>query len=120
MSIWRFRLCWHSSLTFESVWLSVLVVGEIRRGIELLRSKDPVQASNLENWLRGLVSAYSNRILPVDTEIAQRWGVLNATRRMSYIDGFLAATALEKDLVLVTRNTSDDEGVGVKLLNPFV
>lgn len=111
---------WHSSLAPESVWLSVLVVGEIRRGIELLRPSDPAQAAILEKWLEGLATAYSTRIIPVDVETAQRWGVLNAKRTMSYTDGFLAATALEKNLVFVTRNTSDVEGVGVKLLHPFL
>ena len=110
---------WHSSLEPESVWLSVLVMGEIRRGIELLRQRDSRQAAALEKWLDGLTSAYRSRVLAVDLEISQRWGVLNARNTLSYIDGFLAATALERDLVLVTRNTSDIERTGVKLLNPF-
>ncbi len=110
---------WHQSLDSDSLWLSVLVIGEIRQGIELLQRKDPKSAGHLNKWLEGLEKCFADRILPVTLPIAHRWGVLNAHQPTAYIDGFLAATAIENDLVLVTRNTSDIKTTGVSFLNPF-
>ena len=110
---------WHSTLERDSTWLSVLVLAEIRRGIEILRVKYPIQSAHLERWLEGLKNGFASRILPVDARIADRWGIINAKSRISYVDGFLAATALEHDIVLATRNTSDISISGVKHVNPF-
>jgi hypothetical protein len=110
---------WHATLAMDSTWLSVVVLAEIRRGIEQLRRKDPVQSMRLETWFRGLRQGYAARILPIDEKVADRWGIINANDRLPYIDGFLAATALEHDLVLVTRNISDVQRCGVRLIDPF-
>lgn len=110
---------WHHSLDAGNLWLSVLVIGEIRQGIELLQRKDPQSASHLAKWLDGLEKCFAERILPVTLSIAHRWGMLNARQPTAYIDGFLAATAIENDLVLVTRNTSDIKTTGVNFINPF-
>ena len=110
---------WHESLDTGSLWLSVLVIGEIRQGIEFLQRKDPVSASHLDKWLNGLEKRFADRILPVTLGIAHRWGILNAHLPTAYIDGFLAATALEHNLVLVTRNTPDIQNTGVSFINPF-
>jgi toxin FitB len=110
---------WYSSLRDTDLWLSVLVIAEIRQGVEKLRRKDPESAAKLERWLEGLVRGYGDRILPVTRSIAERWGVLNAGNPVPYVDGFLAATAIEHGLTLATRNVSDIRATGVSFINPF-
>ena len=110
---------WHESLDKDSLWLSVLVIGEIRHGIELLQRKDPVSATHLTNWLDNLENMFAEKILPINLTIAHRWAILNAHQPTSYIDGFLAATAIEHDLILATRNTKDIKHTGVSYINPF-
>lgn len=109
---------WHENLIGEQ-WLSVLVVGEIRSGVEKIRRKDPVSCRHLEAWLEGLTKGYQDRILPVTVAIAQRWGVLNSGNPIPYIDGFLCATALEHNLTIATRNVRDVARTGVSYVNPF-
>lgn len=110
---------WFSGVPSEDLFLSVLVVGEVRRGIERLRQRDPAQAAVYEAWLTTLRRDYADRILPVTTEIAEEWGRLNARDPLPVIDGLLAATAHVHGLILVTRNTADFARTGVRLLNPF-
>ena len=110
---------WHATLTPNSAWLSVLVLAEIRCGIENLRRRDPASSAHLETWLEGLTLGFQDRILPITPEIANRWGILNSGNPIPYIDGFLAATALESKLTLVTRNVKDVSRTGVSFLNPF-
>ena len=100
--------------------MSVLVVGEIRQGIEGLRSRDRIQAGHLETWLAGLRRHYADRILPIDLEIAEEWGRMNAPNPISSRDGLMAATAKVRNMTFVTRNTADVERSGVQTLNPFV
>ncbi len=109
---------WASGRTDEA-WLSVLTVGEIRRGIELKRRRDEISAGHLEVWLQGLLGAFESRILPVDARVAEVWGRLNVPDPMPTVDALLAATALVHGLTLVTRNVRDVEGTGVKVLSPF-
>lgn len=92
---------------------------DLGRGIEALRGKDPEQAATLDRWLLGLIFGYRDRILPITVEIAARWGRLCPDQHLAVIDGLLAATALERDWVFVTRNTADVARSGVRLLNPF-
>ncbi len=103
----------------DDAWLSVLTVGEIRRGIELRRRKDEVAARHLDVWLQGLLGAFESRILVVDARVAEVWGRLNVPDPLPTVDGLLAATALVHDLTLVTRNVEGIAGTGVRLLNPF-
>ena len=110
---------WHDALESDSQWISVLVLGEIRQGVERLRSKDPVSAAHLEKWLEGLAKGYSSRILPITAEIADRWGVLNSGNPVAYVDGFLCATALVHNLTLATRNVKDVSRTGASYVNPF-
>ena len=112
-------MSWLSSVAAEELYLSVLVVGEIRQGIEGLRRRDSVQADHLEVWLSGLRRSYGDRILPIDLEIAEEWGRMNAPDPISSRDGLMAATAKVKNMTFVTRNTSDVARTGVRLLNPF-
>lgn len=110
---------WYESVEDSDLFLSVLVLGEIRKGVERARPNDPVKARALEHWLAGLEQKFGDRVLPVTSAVAEQWGRLCAIRPISTVDGLLAATALVHDLTLVTRNVSDVAYTGVKLLNPF-
>ena len=110
---------WWNGVAEDEIWLSPLVLGEIRKGVELARCRDPRRAEALETWLAELTSCFGNRILPVDTSVAEQWGRMNAIRPVAVIDALLAATAKANDLTLVTRNVADVAGVGTDVLNPF-
>jgi len=110
---------WFSTVGNEDLYLSVLVVGEIRRGIELLRRRDTRGATALDRWVQELEHHYEDRILPVTLEICRLWGGLSVNRPLAPIDGLLAATALHHGLTLVTRNVEDVERSGVDILDPF-
>jgi predicted nucleic acid-binding protein len=97
----------------------VLVLGELRQGIENKRRSDLAAAASLERWLHVLEERYADRILPVDGRVAHQWGRLDAARPVAVVDGLLLATALVHDLTVVTRNTRDFESGGVDVINPF-
>ncbi len=103
----------------SDLFLSVLVTGEIRKGIERARPRDSRKAAALERWLREVERTFSDRILPVDAGVADIWGRMSAIRPIPAIDGLLAATANRFDLTLATRNVSDVDGLGASVLNPF-
>lgn len=104
----------------EPVYLSAITVGELRRGVELIRHRgDRDQAERLERWLHTVVSEYEHCILPFETEAAQVWGKLRVPRPEHEIDKQIAAIALVNDLVVVTRNVGHFESTGVRVLNPF-
>lgn len=110
---------WLRHSSGASFFLSVLVLGEIRRGIEKQRRKDPVAASALEHWLGRVVESHGSRIIPVDHRVADLWGRLGSPDPIPVIDGLLAATAIVHDLTLVTRNLTDIRETGASFLNPF-
>lgn len=110
---------WFRAHAGRAFYLSVLVLGEIRSGVERLRTRDPYQAERLDAWLTQLHTTYAARRLPVTLEIADRWGRLSAVRPLSTVDSLLAATALVHVLTLVTRNVEDYAGTGVTLVDPF-
>lgn len=110
---------WFAGVADDEIHLSVLVVGEIRRGIERIRRRDPRQALALERWLGRLVREHAPRILAVDGRVAEEWGRLTALRPGSVVDTLMAATARAHGLVLVTRNTRDIAWTGVPHLDPF-
>lgn len=109
---------WFAGVREEELFTSVLVLGEVRRGIELIRRRDVPSALALEQWLLRLTTSFSDRVLPIDARVADRWGGLNVPDPIPTVDGLLAATALVHDLVLVTRNIRDVEGTGARLLDP--
>ncbi len=111
---------WMASLQPDEAFLSVLTLGEIRRGIELHRVKDAKAARALERWLEGLETHYAARILPITAAIADRWGSLSPSQPLPVTDGLIAATGIEHKLTIVTRNVSDFQRSGVNTLNPFV
>ena len=111
---------WMQARPRQSLYLSVLSLGEIRKGIEGVA--DPAFRQALTDWLEVELRHYCvGRLLDIDQAVADRWGRVQATsgRTLPVIDGLLAATALQHDLSLVTRNTRDFEGLGVRLINPW-
>lgn len=110
---------WYRGVRDDELYLSVLVVGEIRQGIERLRPRDSRRALALEQWLEELLKSFGERVLPVDQKIAQTWGRLNASDTLPAVDSLLAATAEAHGLALVTRNVRDLERSGVRCINPF-
>ena len=110
---------WIQPIASTELYVSVLALGEIRKGIELIAKRDAMAAAKLETWLGGLYTSYADRILDVTAVVAEEWGRMNAIRPLSAADGLIAATAKVNDLTLVTRNVQDLHGVGVRLLNPF-
>ena len=110
---------WLSSVNEKDLYISVLVVGEIRQGIERLYRRDPEQASVYESWLGELRENYSERILELTLADAERWGRMNAADPLPAVDSLMAAQARHRDLVLVSANTKDFERTGAEILNPF-
>lgn len=110
---------WYETSGDSELYLSVLVLGDIRRGIELARPRNPVKAQALEVWLAAVGNAFGERVLPIDKEVADEWGRMASSRSIPVIDGLLAATAKVHRMTLVTRNESDVAGLGAKVLNPF-
>ncbi len=110
---------WFASIRDRDLYLSVLVLGEIRKGIEAVRAREPAKAVALETWLAAVIGSFGDRILPVDRAVAEEWGRLSAQRPIPTIDGMLAATAKVHRMTLATRNDADIAGLGAKVLNPF-
>jgi predicted nucleic acid-binding protein len=110
---------WFATVEEDAIFLSVLVVGEIRRGIELIRRRDDVSGRALDRWLRGLERRFEERILPITAEICDRWGRIGLEQPLPPIDGLLAATALHHGLTFVTRNITHAKRSGADVLNPF-
>jgi toxin FitB len=104
----------------HDLYLSAITVGELRRGIEMVRHRgDNPQASLLEAWLETVLDEFGNHILPIDDDVAQLWGRLRVPHAEHPIDKLIAATALIHDLTVVTRNECDFKASGARLLNPF-
>lgn len=111
---------WLSSQIEESLFLSVLTIGEIEKGIAKLAVSK--RKNNLEFFLENLVTRFDRRILPLDTQTLRRWGRMignleKKNRILPIVDSLLAATALEYDLTIITRNTDDFAGTGARVLN---
>ena len=99
--------------------LSVVTIAEIRKGIEDRRRIDSRQAHAIEGWLGTILTDFAENILPVNVDIADRWGRLLSATQLPVQDLLLAATALEHDLTVITRNTVDFEGSGARFHNPW-
>jgi predicted nucleic acid-binding protein len=110
---------WYAGVADEDLFLSTLVLGEIRRGVELARHRDAGKAATLERWLRQVEVAFDGRTLGIDNAVSDQWGRMSAIRSVPVIDGLLAATALVNGLTLVTRNDRDVADLGAAVLNPF-
>lgn len=102
------------------VYLSVVTLGELRSGVELIRHRGDIsQAMLLEDWLQMVLTEYADNILPIDREVAQLWGRLRVPYYEHALDKQIAATALIHSLIVVTRNQDDFAATGVRVLNPF-
>lgn len=111
-------VAWLSGQNGDRIHTSVLCLGEIRRGVELLPAGDRQAA--MTYWLEvELPERLVGRVLPVDERAAQSWGRMSARRTLPFADSLIAATALVNDLTVVTRNTRDFDGLGVPVLNPW-
>jgi predicted nucleic acid-binding protein len=110
---------WISGQRPADLFLSVVTIGEIERGIALQTARDPVFAAALATWLDKVLALYADRILPFDLRSARRWGRLSAATGNSAADLLIAATALEHGLIVVTRNVVHFEPTGVTTVNPF-
>ncbi len=110
---------WFARAEDDDIFLSVLVMGELQRGVDRIRRRDAQGADALGRWLEHLMITYADRILPVTLPIARLWGSFGVPDPVPTVDGLLAATALHHALVLVTRNEKDVVATGVRVLNPF-
>jgi hypothetical protein len=110
---------WWATVEGADLYLSVLVLGEIRRGIERARPRDPTRARLLERWLERVYREFSGRILTIDRMVADEWGRISAARNVPVVDALLAASARVHGMTLVTRNVTDVHGLGAATLDPF-
>jgi toxin FitB len=110
---------WIEAVSSQDLFVSVVTIGEIERGIERQRQLDPQFAASLAAWLDVVLRTHEGRILPVDIAVARRWGRLSHQIGNKGLDLAIAATALEHGLTVVTRNVADFERTGVSVLDPF-
>ncbi|MEV6980179.1 type II toxin-antitoxin system VapC family toxin [Sphaerisporangium sp. NPDC051017] len=110
---------WLDIVPGPTLYISVMVLGEIRQGVERLRERDPAQAGVYETWLARLRHEFVDRIVPVTPNIAEDWGAMNSSDPLPLVDGLLAATARSNGWTMVTRNVKDFERTWVRVLNPF-
>ncbi|MGH7068756.1 MAG: type II toxin-antitoxin system VapC family toxin [Acetobacteraceae bacterium] len=108
-----------SAAEAAGLFLSVLTLGELRKGVAAKRRSDPGAADQLGAWVDGIETTFADRVLPINTATARRWGELSANRSLPVIDTLIAATAISHHLTLVTRNTRDVESTGVPLVDPW-
>lgn len=112
-------MTWWGSVQTSSVYLHVLTIGEIHRGILQLHKTDRKQAKILSSWLHGLNRLFSNRLVTIDLESAMISAEIQLNRTLPLVDSLLAASAIRHDMVLVSRNVRDVRGTGVRCFNPF-
>lgn len=102
----------------STLYISVLTLGELRKGVAKKKLEDSEAAKRLTGWLEGLEFSFADRILSVDAAIARLWGDWSGERPRPVVDTLLAATAVLHELTLVTRNVRDVRGIPVKVLDP--
>jgi toxin FitB len=110
---------WFEGTDEAELFISVLVLGEIRRGIERIRLRDAAQAKALEKWLLWVATEFADRLLLVDEKVADQWGRLGLRQPVPVMDAFLAATALVHGLTIVSRDENGFRNTGAPVINPF-
>lgn len=110
---------WRNSVAHEETFLSVIVMGELRYGIEKLRLRDRAGARRLDAWFSGIKAAYGDQIFDVTSEVCHLWGANPLLWPLQTADALIAATAMQHNLTLVTRNDRDFQRCGVDFINPF-
>lgn len=110
--------------TEASLFISVITIGEITKGVELLKEIENQRKRKLQSWLQTIEYYYADRILPIDLEVSRIWGEITATAQKSgqtiaVSDGLIAATALRHGLHIMTRNVNDFKPSGALLVNPW-
>lgn len=110
---------WAASVRPERLYISVLVLGEIRFGIERARRRDQAFAARLDAWFAETVTFFGDRILPVDHAIAGEWGQRGFAVMVPAVDGLMAATALFYSMTMVTNNIRDFVRTGVACIDPW-
>lgn len=113
--VWK----WWLGMQGQELFLSVMTLGEIRKGIDRLGARDALQTLVLERWLGEVKNEFQQRLIEVTPDIAEWWGRMQAIRSLPDVDALLAASALHHDLTLVTRNEADFAGLGIRVFNPF-
>ena len=112
-------LAWFRQADQKDLFISVLTLGELVKGVARRARTDPPAAA-LDHWVRGIERLFSDHVIPIDAEIAAAWGRLDAERPLPVIDALIAATARVHGLALVTRNVRDFKRTGVRCINPWV
>ena len=112
-------VAWIGRQRGDDLFVSVISIGEIERGIALQRGKDQNFALMLAGWLEDVLNVYGDRVLPFDLASARRWGLLSAALGHNGADLQIAATAIERGLTVVTHNVSHFEPAGVRVIDPF-
>jgi toxin FitB len=110
---------WRHRIGDEETFLSVIVLGELRQGIEMLRRRDISSAHRLDIWFNGLRVSYAGRILAVTAEVCHEWGANPLLWPLQTADALIAATAAQYELTVATRNERDFQRSGVDYINPF-
>lgn len=110
---------WIGEVPSQDLFVSVLTIGEIERGVEQQRRLNPEFAERIAFWLELILRTYERRILAIDFAVARRWGRLSSQIGNKGVDLAISATALEHGLTVATRNVSDFERTGVSVFNPF-
>jgi toxin FitB len=103
----------------ERLFLSVLTLGELRKGVAARRRTDAPVADRLAAWVDEIERTFTDRVLPLEAPAARIWGELSAGRSLPVVDTLIAATAIVRGLILVTRNARDVAATGVAVLNPW-
>jgi predicted nucleic acid-binding protein len=115
----REAVAWLRSVNPSTIYLSVLTLGEIMKGIAMKERANARAAARLTEWLQKLRRDHADRILPISDHISIEWGRIAALRPRGDVDALIAATAIVHDLILVTRNVGDFDGINVSIINPW-
>lgn len=110
---------WLRSAPSDAMWVSVLTLGELRRGAASLFERDEVRAAAIVGWIDRLEDQFGDRVIDVDRGVMRAWAALPRNRTLPAIDSLLVATAASRGLALVTRNVRDVAGLGVDIIDPW-